>query len=74
MTIKELIQARDQGKTIYWFDPDPIKGNDYRVTHIKDLEDYIEFNDDQDLILTIQYNSGLSEAEVLLGELDTREL
>jgi hypothetical protein len=45
---------------LYWEDPDPIEGNDYRVTNLKCLGDGFYF---------IEYNEGQSEAEVPASEL-----
>ena len=40
---------------------DPINGNDYKIVSIKELNDEIAL---------IQYNQGLSEAEVFLHEIN----
>ena len=46
-----------------WNDPDPIEGNDYRITS------RIKYEDDTSLIT---YNDGLSEAEVFDHEIEKR--
>lgn len=46
---------------LIWRDPDPIDGNDYRVTK------FIPYEDDETAL--IHYGSG-SEAEVFLSELE----
>jgi hypothetical protein len=45
---------------LYWHDPDPIEGNDYRVTSLQIISEEMA---------RITYNQGLSEAEVFLREL-----
>ena len=50
-------------KHLYWNDPDPIKGNDYRVTLLIAFSDGYYF---------IKYNNGHSEAEVPIDELEIR--
>lgn len=55
------------GGEVIWNDPDPIEGNDYRVTYIEDIS-----NDemaDRFTPILIHYNGGVSEAEVFLHEL-----
>jgi len=59
MTKKDLIEAVKAGK-LYWNDPDPIKGNDYRVTSIQVCNSEMSM---------ITYNDGTSEAEVYNHEL-----
>lgn len=46
---------------LIWNDPEPIDGNDYRITLFKK-------DPDSDIAL-IQYNGGLSEAEVPMSEI-----
>jgi hypothetical protein len=61
MKIKELI---NNTKQLVWNDPDPIKGNDYKVTYIEPInEDF-----DEDTPILIQYGGG-SEAQVFASEL-----
>jgi hypothetical protein len=62
---KELEKLYKLNKTLVWNDPDPIKGNDYTISWI---EDGITSLDKLDPIL-IQYNNGLSEAQVFLHEI-----
>ena len=65
-TIAELKQAVAEGKKLYWNDPDPIKGNDYIINSIEDInEDDIE----DDYPILIQYNDFGSEAQVYLHEI-----
>lgn len=47
-------------QTLIWNDPDYIEGNDYRIVSMKVINDEIAL---------IQYNQGLSEAEVFLSEI-----
>lgn len=61
MTKKNLIKAVNEGK-LYWNDPDPIEGNDYKVTTIDVINRETSF---------ITYNNGNSEAEVYNSELNT---
>lgn len=61
MTKKKAEKALSEGK-LYWNDPDPIDGNDYKVT-------YINYHPE---ISVIQYNSGQSEAEIFNHELEIR--
>jgi len=65
-SFKELKKAYKAGKALYWNDPDPIEGNDYRITFIKeeDLEDI----DEPLAPILIQYGGG-AEAEVFLHEI-----
>jgi hypothetical protein len=49
-------------ETLVWNDPDYIEGNDYRIVSMKVI------NDETALI---QYNQGMSEAEVFLHEIVT---
>jgi hypothetical protein len=65
----ELKQALADNKQLVWNDPDPIKGNDYTINFIEDINE--EFNDDDfvDYPILIQYNDFGSEAEVFLHEI-----
>jgi hypothetical protein len=56
-----LTQELKNGATLVWNDPDPIEDNDYKIVSIKELNDEIAL---------IQYNQGLSEAEVFLHEIN----
>jgi hypothetical protein len=60
-TLQQLNQELKNGATLVWNDPDYIKNNDYTIFSIKELNDEIAL---------IQYNQGLSEAEVFLHEID----
>lgn len=60
-TLQGLTQELKNGATLVWNDPDPIEGNDYTIVSIKELNDEIAL---------IQYNQGLSEAEVFLHEIN----
>jgi|Laugresu1bdmlbsd_1035121.scaffolds.fasta_scaffold06652_6 hypothetical protein len=60
-TLHQLTQELKNGATLVWNDPDYIEGNDYKIVSIKELNDEIAL---------IQYNQGLSEAEVFLHEIN----
>lgn len=64
----ELKEALKNNKTLIWNDPDPIKGNNYKITFIEDISDFDEY-DDIDSPILIQYNKGKSEAQVYLHEI-----
>lgn len=64
MTYKQIIAAMKIGTPLIWNDPDPIEGNDYTITSIREM---IDGEDDNSPIL-IQYGGG-SEAEVFLHEI-----
>ena len=59
-TLRQLNQDLQNGATLIWNDPDYIEGNDYTIVSIKELNDELAL---------IQYNQGLSEAEVFLNEI-----
>jgi hypothetical protein len=59
-TLQQLNQDLQNGATLIWNDPDYIEGNDYTIVSIKELNDELAL---------IQYNQGLSEAEVFLNEI-----
>jgi hypothetical protein len=67
--LAELKQAIAENKQLVWNDPDPIKGNDYTINFIEDIDE--EFNDDDmvDYPILIQYNDFGSEAQVYLHEI-----
>lgn len=65
-SINELIKAVSEGATLIWNDPDPIEGNDYKVTYIEPIDESFA----EDTPILIQYGGG-SEAEVFLHELMT---
>jgi hypothetical protein len=68
-SLAELKQAVAENKQLVWNDPEPIKGNDYTINFIEDIDD--EFNDDDmvDYPILIQYNDFGSEAQVYLHEI-----
>ena len=68
MTLEELKQAIKDKKVLVWNDPDPIRGNDYKISFIEDLSE-IEEEDMRGFPILIQYNKGGSEAEVFLHEI-----
>ena len=76
MKIKKLKEAIKKGLTLKWNDPDPIKGNDYTISFIEDLE-AIEDGEDftvldwADIPVLIQYGGG-SEAEVWISEISLK--
>ena len=61
LTLQQLTQEFKNGATLVWNDPDYIEDNDYKIVSIKELNDEIAL---------IQYNQGLSEAEVFLHEIN----
>ena len=66
-SLAELKQAIADNKELVWNDPDPIKGNDYTINFIEDIDD--EFEEDiVDYPILIQYGGG-SEAQVYLHEI-----
>ena len=75
MNIEKLKQAVMDKQILMWNDPDPIKGNDYIITNIEDLNkkcfDDGEF--DEHTSILIRYGGG-SEAEVYLHEILTQKL
>lgn len=71
-SLAELKQAIADKKELVWNDPDPIKGNDYTINFIEEIDE--EFNDDDfvDYPILIQYNNFGSEAQVFLHEILTK--
>ena len=67
--IIELKQALSENKRLVWNDPDPIKGNDYTINFIEDIDEDIEDDDMVDYPILIQYNDFGSEAQVYLHEI-----
>ena len=67
-SIKELKSAISNNIPLVWNDPDPIKGNDYTISYIEDIDD--DF--DEYTPILIQYNNGGSEAQVFLHEILTK--
>ena len=65
----ELKQALADNKQLVWNDPDPIKGNDYTINFIEDIDEDIEDEDMVDYPLLIHYNDFGSEAQVYLHEI-----
>lgn len=69
-TFKELTEAWLSNKTLIWNDPDPIEGNDYTITFMDEMiEKADDLENDELMPILIQYNGGMSEAEVFLHEL-----
>ena len=68
-SLLELKQALAENKQLVWNDPDPIKGNDYTINFIEDIDE--EFNEDDFSMypILIQYNDFGSEAQVYLHEI-----
>ena len=62
MTYENLITALKEKTLLVWIDPDPIPGNDYRVTKVFQLSPESE-------TCMIHYGGG-SEAEVFISELE----
>lgn len=67
-SIQELKEAIINNIPLVWNDPDPIKGNDYTISYIGDIDD--DF--DEYTPILIQYNDGGSEAEVFLHEISIK--
>jgi len=65
-SLAELKQAVAKNKQLVWNDPDPIKGNDYTINFIEDIDEE-DFDDDYPIL--IQYNDFGSEAQVYLHEI-----
>lgn len=63
--LKDLKKAIRDKKILIWNDPDPIKGNDYIISFIEKIDE----NFDRHTPIFIQYNNGLSEAQVFLHEI-----
>ncbi len=59
-TLSQLNEELQNGVTLIWNDPDQIDGNDYTIVSMKEINDEIAL---------IQYNQGLSEAEVFIHEI-----
>ena len=68
-TITDLKQALSENKQLVWNDPDPIKGNDYTINFIEDIDEDVEDDDMVDYPILIQYNDFGSEAQVYLHEI-----
>lgn len=68
MTIKKLRKCVENNTPLVWNDPDPIPGNDYNISYIEPIGD--DF--DSDTPIMIQYNGGISEAEVYASEISKR--
>jgi hypothetical protein len=66
MKLEQLIYCIDNNVPLEWNDPDSIKGNDYTITYIENIN--IEDFDNHTPIL-IHYNNGVSKAEVFLHEI-----
>ena len=68
-SLADLKQAVAENKQLVWNDPDPIKGNDYTINFIEDIDEGIEDDDMVDYPILIQYNDFGSEAQVYLHEI-----
>lgn len=66
-TLQELREAIKNNVSLTWNDPQYIKGNDYTITYIEDLN-HIDEDDIEDYSILIEYGEG-SEAEVYLHEI-----
>jgi hypothetical protein len=66
-SLADLKQALSENKQLVWNDPDPIKGNDYTINFIEDIDEDVE--DMIDYPILIQYNDFGSEAQVYLHEI-----
>lgn len=62
-SIKALIKAIKENKTLVWNDPDPIKDTDYTISWIEELTEDFE----KDTPILIHY--GGSEAQVFCHEI-----
>lgn len=67
--LKELKEAISSKAILVWNDPDPIDGNDYTISFVEPLEDIEDDEDISDYPILIQYNEGMSEAEVFIHEI-----
>ena len=63
--IQELIESIEYKKLLIWNDLEPIEGNDYTISWIEGITSDIDRLDP----ILIQYNNGLSEAQVFLHEI-----
>ena len=68
-SLADLKQALSEDKQLVWNDPDPIKGNDYTINFIEDIDEDVEDEDMVDYPILIQYNDFGSEAQVYLHEI-----
>ena len=66
-TYQDLDTLYEYDIPLIWNDPDPIEGNDYTISYIEDLI-YL-YDEDFSTPILIQYNNGLSEAQVFLHEI-----
>jgi hypothetical protein len=67
--LAELKQAVVENKQLVWNDPDPIKGNDYTINFIEDIDEEFDEDDFSMYPILIQYNDFGSEAQVYLHEI-----
>ena len=67
-SVIELKQAIADKKELVWNDPEPIKGNDYTITFIEDIDPEFDEDDLSMYPILIQYGGG-SEAQVYLHEI-----
>ena len=68
-SLLELKQALAENKQLVWNDPDPIKGNDYTINFIEDIDEEFDNDDFSMYPILIQYNDFGSEAQVYLHEI-----
>ena len=68
-SLLELKQALAENKQLVWNDPDPIKGNDYTINFIEDIDEEFDEDDFSMYPILIQYNDFGSEAQVYLHEI-----
>jgi len=64
-TYLEIKNSFEKGLKIFWNDPDYIKGNNYQLSFLEDINEEV----DGHTPILIQYNNGGSEAQVFLHEL-----
>ena len=65
-SLKELKEAIKNNIPLVWNDPDSVKDNDYTITSAEDVDEE-EFDDYTPIL--IQYNGGMSEAQVYLHKI-----
>ena len=67
--IIELKQALSENKRLVWNDPDPIKGNDYTINFIEDIDEEFDNDDCSMYPILILYNDFGRVAQVYLHEI-----
>ena len=66
--LKELIkQAKESHRFLMWNDPESIDGNSYSISYLDVHQSSTD--DDEDEIVYIRYNDGMSEAHVYVSEI-----